>query len=102
MFLFFLFLRIMVNFMNLKELKTVKITSRGQIALPKDIRKMGGFKEGSKIALLAFDDRIEIRPLNYLKKPDITKHNILNYIMSESSLAKDWLTEEEDEAWKHL
>jgi len=47
--------------MALKELKTVKITSKGQISIPK-----------------------------------------LTYKTSESSLAKDWLTEEEDRAWKHL
>ena len=88
--------------MALKELKTVKITSKGQIAIPKDIRKIGGFKEGSKIALLAFDDHVEIRPLNYIKKIDLAKHGILTYVMSESSLAKDWLTEKEDEAWKNL
>ncbi|MBS3105780.1 AbrB/MazE/SpoVT family DNA-binding domain-containing protein [Candidatus Woesearchaeota archaeon] len=88
--------------MTLKELKTVKITSKGQIAIPKDIRKMEGFKEGSKLALLAFNDHVEIRPLEYLKKADLRKEGISNYIMSESSLAKEWLTEEEDEAWKNL
>ena len=88
--------------MGLKELKTIKITSKGQIAIPKDIRKMEGFKEGSKLALLAFDDHVEIRPLEYIKKADLSKEGILNYVMSESSLAKDWLTGEEDEAWKDL
>lgn len=88
--------------MTLKELKTVKITSKGQIAIPKDIRKIEGFKEGSKVTLLAFEDRVEIRPLDVIKKVDLTKHGILTYVMSESSLAKDWLTEEEDEAWKNL
>lgn len=100
-FLFFLLLR-KVIFMPLKELKTVKITSKGQIAIPKDIRKMEGFKEGSKIALLAFDDHVEIRSLKQLKKTDLAKSSTLTYIMSESSLAKDWLSEEEDKAWKHL
>ncbi len=88
--------------MALKELKTIKITSKGQIAIPKDIRKMEGFKEGSKLALLAFDDHIEIRPLEQTKKADLTKHGILTYVMSESSLAKVWLTDEEDKAWKNL
>jgi len=88
--------------MALKELKTVKITSKGQISIPKDLRKIGGFKDGSKLALLAFDDHIEIRPLNQLKNGDLVRYGILTYKMSESSLAKDWLTEEEDRAWKHL
>ena len=90
------------DFMTLKELKTVKITSKGQIAIPKDIRKIEGFKEGSKVILLAFDDHVEIRPFEGTKKADLTKHSILTYLMSESSLAKDWLTKEEDEAWKKL
>ena len=88
--------------MALKELKTVKITSKGQIAIPKDIRKIEGFKEGSKIALLAFDDHVEIRPLNYIKKVDLNKEGIFTYVASESSLAKDWLAEKEDKAWKNL
>ena len=79
----------------LRNLKETKIIS-------KDIRKIEGFKEGSKIVLLAFDDHIEIRPLSYTKRANLTKESILNYIMSEGSLAKDWLTDKEDEAWKNL
>ena len=30
------------------------------------------------------------------------KEALLNYIMSESSLAKDWLTKEECNIWKNL
>ena len=87
--------------MVLKELKTVKITPKGQIAIPKDIRKIRGFKEGSKIALLAFDDHIEMRPLSSMTRA-ASKESVLTYLASESSLAKDWLTKEEDEAWKNL
>ena len=87
--------------MTLKELKTVKITSKGQIAIPKDIRKMEGFKEGSKLALLAFNDHIEMRPLTSMTRAT-SKESILTYLASESSLAKDWMTKEEDEAWKKL
>ena len=39
------------------ELKTVTISSKGQIALPKDIREMKGFSNGSKIALFMRDDK---------------------------------------------
>ena len=38
--------------MPLIEIKTSKITSKGQIALPKDIRELEGFKEGTKVAIL--------------------------------------------------
>ena len=33
------------------------ISSKGQIALPKDIREMKGFSNGSKIALFMRDDK---------------------------------------------
>ena len=49
--------------MSLVEVRTATITENGQITMPKDIRDLEGFKEGSKIAVLAFDDRIELRPL---------------------------------------
>ena len=82
--------------MPLIEIKTVKITSKGQIAIPKDIRDKEGFKEGAKIALLAFKDRIELRPLKQVNE------KLLLTLASEKSLARDWLSKEDEEAWKSL
>lgn len=82
--------------MSLIEMKTAKITEKGQIAIPKDIRKLEGFKLGNKVAILAYKNKIEIRPL---KKIDET---MLTALASERVLARDWLSEEEDEVWKDL
>ena len=82
--------------MKLIEVKTAKITEKGQIAIPKDIRDIEGFKEGSKVAILAFEDRIELRPMNQINEKMFTA------LASEKSLAKLWNTKEEDKAWKHL
>lgn len=82
--------------MPLLEMKTTKITGKGQIAIPKEIRKKNGFKEGSKIAILAFGDRVELRPLNQFSKKMFTM------LASEKSLAKDWLSKEDEKAWKNL
>lgn len=38
------------------------ITSKGQIALPKAVREMKGFGEGSKIVVLASQNKIELLP----------------------------------------
>lgn len=81
--------------MKLIEIKTAKITSKGQIAIPKEIREVEGLKEGTRVAVLAYADRIEIRPLKGLKR-------IQTALLSEKSLAKDWETKEEDKAWKNL
>ena len=82
--------------MGLIEVKTAKITGKGQIVIPKDIREIEGFSEGSKVAVLAFDDRIELRPLKSLKSGRIAA------LLSEKALAKEWNKKEEDEAWKDL
>ncbi len=88
--------------MPLLEIKTAKITEKGQIAIPKDIREIEGFEEGSKIAVLAYDDHIELRSLGTIKKLDLSKEGVITALLSEKSLAKDWNKKEEDEAWKNL
>ena len=85
-----------VTIMALIEMRSVKITKKGQIAIPKDMRNIKGFKEGSKIAILAFDDRVELRPLKQINE------RIFTAIASEKVLAKDWNSKEDEEAWKNL
>lgn len=82
--------------MPLVEMKTVKITEKGQIAIPKDIRELEGFEEGDKIAILAFEDRVELRPLKQFNEQMFT------LLASERALAKDWLSKEDEAAWKNL
>ena len=54
--------------MPLMEIKTATITEKGQIAIPRHIRKTKGFKTGSKIAILAFKDHVELRPLKQISE----------------------------------
>jgi bifunctional DNA-binding transcriptional regulator/antitoxin component of YhaV-PrlF toxin-antitoxin module len=75
----------------IKEMKTISITKKGQIAIPLEVRKTL-FKTGSKAVLIAFEDHLEIRPLE----------QVYPALMSEKSLAKDWLSKEEEKAWKNL
>ena len=82
--------------MNLIEMKSVTITKKGQIAIPKDIREIEGFTEGSKVAMLAYEDRVELRPLKQVNERMFTA------LASEKVLAKDWLNKEDEEAWKDL
>lgn len=82
--------------MSLIEMKSAKITKKGQIVIPKEIRSVEGFKEGSKIAILAFEDRVEIRPMKQVNERMFTA------LASEKVLAKDWDSEEDEKAWKDL
>lgn len=82
--------------MQLLEIKTATITEKGQIAIPNYIRKNKGFKTGSRIAILAFDDHIELRPMEQIND------KLFPALVSEEVLAKSWNTKKEDEAWKDL
>lgn len=82
--------------MPLIQIKSATITEKGQIAIPKQVRKLKGFKKGSKIAILAFKDRVELRPMDQLNE------KLFPALVSEKVLAKGWNTKEEDLAWRHL
>ena len=89
--------------MGVIELRTATITNKGQIAIPKDIRALEGFEEGDKIAIIAYNDRIELRSLGQVGgRLDFSKQGVLTAVASEKALAKDWLSKEEDKAWKNL
>ena len=78
------------------DVKTATITEKGQISIPKLIRRSQGFKEGNKVAILSFNNRIEIMPLKeYYEK-------IAPALISERSLAKEWLSKKDNKAWKDL
>ncbi len=82
--------------MTLVAIKSATITEKTQVAIPKDLRKITGFKKGNKIAILAFEDHIEIRAMKDLNKKLQTAY------ASEKSLSKTWLSKKEDESWKDL
>jgi AbrB family looped-hinge helix DNA binding protein len=77
-------------------MKTATITDKGQIAIPKELRESKEFKEGAKVVILAFSDRIELRPLKQISD------KLFTAIASEKSLAKNWLSKEDEKAWKDL
>ena len=80
----------------LHEIRTATITGKGQISIPKELRDKKLFATGDKVAILAFSDHIEIRPLKQLSE------GIKTALASERVLKKEWDTPEEDEAWKNL
>jgi len=82
----------------LKEIRTVKITEKGQIVIPKIIRISAGFKEGSKVSLIAYEDRVELKLMNPEKLDDA----LFCMLASEEVLTKNWLSKKDEEAWKDL
>ena len=82
--------------MPLIEMRTATITEKGQVAIPKELRDSKEFKEGAKVIILAFSDRIELRPMKQISD------KLFAAIASEKSLAKNWLSREDEKAWKDL
>lgn len=82
--------------MSLIDIRSVKITNKGQIAIPRGVREMKGFKTGERLAVLSFDDHIELRPIKQIDESMNTA------IATEKVLSKDWNSNEEEEAWKNL
>ena len=82
---------------EIKDIRTATITEKGQICIPNIARNLAGFKEGTKISIVVYTDRVELRPL----KKDMSDA-MLSMLASEEVLAKAWSTPEEDEAWKDL
>ena len=71
------------------QIDTTKMSSRGQVVIPLDMRK--DIKEGDKLIVIRKNDEI------------ILKKNISDLaLLSEESFAESWDTPEEDEAWKDL
>lgn len=83
---------------EIKEIKTATITQKGQICIPNTARTLAGFKEGTKVSILVYQNRVEIRPLKKTKLNDA----LLCMAASKKALAKNWLSKEDEEAWKDL
>ena len=83
---------------EIKEIRTVRITRKGQISIPSAVRARAGFKEGTKINVIAYNDRVELRPMKKEKIGDA----MTAMMASEQALAKNWLSKEDEEAWKDL
>jgi AbrB family looped-hinge helix DNA binding protein len=94
--------------MTLIDMRTVTVTDKGQIVIPKNLREGKGFKEGSKLVIMAYEDHIVIRPIKLAEKiihpaTDSSKKLARDAaLLSEKVLSKTWLSKEEDEAWKNL
>jgi AbrB family looped-hinge helix DNA binding protein len=83
---------------EIKDIRTATITQKGQICIPNVARALAGFREGTKISVVVFNDRVELRPLKKEKISDA----LLCMLASEKALAKNWLSKEDEEAWKDL
>lgn len=72
----------------------ITVGEKGQIVIPKKIRDDLKIGKGTKLLVSEDKNKITIQP--------ISDERLFFMLLSEESLAKDWLTEEEDKAWENL
>jgi AbrB family looped-hinge helix DNA binding protein len=45
------------------EASTTKVSSKGQVVIPVNVRKAAGLKEGEKVLAIAFDDTVVLKKM---------------------------------------
>jgi len=45
------------------EASTTKVSSKGQVVIPVNVRKAAGLKEGEKVLAIAFDDTVILKKI---------------------------------------
>jgi len=89
------------------HIQTVTVSSKGQIVIPEEVRRELAIKDGTRLVLVERSGKIVLEKEKQLiikleKLSQEEKEKLGWLLLAESSLAKDWLTKEEDEAWKDL
>ena len=81
----------------MEDIKTVKISDKGQISIPKDIREELSLKEGETLIMISDGKKIVLEKKDRIMKK-IKSESDATMRMSEHVLKKDW-DNEYDERW---
>ncbi|MCE5222566.1 AbrB/MazE/SpoVT family DNA-binding domain-containing protein [bacterium] len=82
----------------------IEIRKKNQITLPSEMMRQMSLKEGDVLSIETSHQQMILRPVVVVPKENLPKlyENIDAYLASEDVLKKDWMNQEEEEAWKHL
>lgn len=87
--------------MSEMTLRTVNVSEKGQIAIPKEIRELLGIKKGDRLVLTAKNKKLLIQKAsNLAKQTENDFDDLIDY--SELSLKKLWLNKKDDVWNKYL
>ena len=79
------------------QVEIITVSKKGQVVLPKRIREEMKIDKGSRLLLVEKEGKATLSKLDTLMKD-----KSFTLLASEKSLAKDWLSKEEEDAWKDL
>lgn len=81
------------------ELKTIKLSEKGQISIPKDIRENLHLRKGDKLVMMRKGEQIILQRADLiLKKLNLNEESAGIMMISEETLKKDW-DNRYDERW---
>ncbi|MFH1182282.1 MAG: AbrB/MazE/SpoVT family DNA-binding domain-containing protein [Candidatus Woesearchaeota archaeon] len=81
------------------EIRTITLSEKGQISIPKSVRKEMNLKKGEKLLLMSEKGRIILTKVNeMLKRLEINAESTETMLASQESLKKEW-NNEYDERW---
>lgn len=81
------------------DIKTLKLSEKGQISIPKDIREGMHLKKGDKLVLITKGGQLILQKAEMLlSKLKVEEESIGTMLLSEEALKKDW-DNKYDERW---
>lgn len=87
---------------NLTMIATLKVSSKGQVVIPEEIREELKIKEGTKLILIEKDGIITLeKEENFLKKLNLDSKEKIGWLaLAEKSMDKIWNNSKDEEIWK--
>lgn len=82
------------------NIKTVKVSDKGQISIPTEIRNSAGIKKGDELIIMQEGSKILIERPERLKK--IAKDSFRDLLVHSESVAKKLWANKKDEIWDKL
>jgi AbrB family looped-hinge helix DNA binding protein len=84
-------------------IKTIKVSSRGQVVIPEDTRDNLNIKEGTRLVMIERDNKIILEKeqefVEKLKYDERVKEKAGWLMVAEKSMAKLWNNAKDDEIW---
>ncbi|MDO8633828.1 MAG: AbrB/MazE/SpoVT family DNA-binding domain-containing protein [archaeon] len=83
------------------QVEIITVSKKGQVVIPKNVREQLQIRQGSKLLLVQKNNKVTLSKVDSLLQEE-KQEKLYTALASEKALAKDWLSKEEDEAWKDL
>ncbi len=82
------------------DIKTVKVSEKGQIAIPLDIRESIGIRQGDTLMLIQEEDKLLLQKTDNIKKE--VKDEFKHLLKHSEDVAKKFWSSKADDVWDEI